>query len=106
MKKAGKILLQSAPIHLQLDEIKSRIKSVSVAIIEVKNIHVWSLTAANNPIATCDIVLKKEDFTSEKTLTALLRDVRFKFLEENIECCTVQPVFVADQSAQLSEQVK
>ena len=92
MKRAGKVLLQTAPDKIDLDKLKSQIKRTSDHILEVEEMHIWSLTAESDLVATCRLRLDQKHVTKESQVTKILQDVRFKFLECDIRCITIEPI--------------
>lgn len=96
MKKAGKVLLQTAPDQVDLAALEVELKSVSPLIQDIQELHVWSLTPRSNRVATCKLVLELRHIESEKHLTVLLAKIRQKFLEQNIRCTTIEPVLILE----------
>jgi Co/Zn/Cd efflux system component len=94
MKKAGRILLQTVPDGVNLEQLKRELESSS-EIIEVRQLHVWSLTPRSNRVATCQLVLDKNRVTTEKQVQQIVQEARFKFLEQRIKCTTIEPVLLA-----------
>lgn len=99
MKRAGKVLLQSAPDGVDLTKLETSLKSLSPLIVEVKDLHVWSLTSRSNRVATCYLMFNRNDSDTKK-ISKVLNEARLKFLEQNIKCCTVQPAFVEEKLEQ------
>jgi len=93
MKKASRVLLQTAPDGVDLDLLKEQLLALDEAVIEVEDLHVWGLTPRSNRVATCRLVLDKTRLTSERQLVSLLGQARFKFLQQNIKCSSIQPTF-------------
>lgn len=99
MKKAGKVLLQSAPSEIDVEALRAKLKSANELIVDIRELHVWSLTSRSNRVATCHVVLSRNSIHSENQLSILLDEVKFKFLEDNIKCSTIQPIFVEPTSS-------
>lgn len=102
MKKAGKVLLQSAPNDIDVEAVKANLKSANELIVDIQELHIWSLTASSNRVATCHVVLNRDSIHSKNQLCILLKEIEFKFLEHNIKCSTIQPVFHQAQVDTLS----
>lgn len=98
MKKAGKVLLQSAPHEIDVDRVKANLKTASELIVEIRELHIWSLTTNNNRVATCHVVLNQCNIRDENQLSTILAGVKSKFLEDSIRCSTIQPVFLENPS--------
>lgn len=94
MKKAGRVLLQSAPIGIEPDLLKNEIKLLSDSIIDVDEFYVWSLTAEGNRIGTCHLVLDANKIISDGQLVSLMKEAKRLFLKNHIKCSTIQPVFI------------
>uniref|UniRef100_A0A6G1SL57 Zinc transporter 1 n=1 Tax=Aceria tosichella TaxID=561515 RepID=A0A6G1SL57_9ACAR len=95
MKKAGKILLQSVPDGVDLDELtRELIACGSVGdILEVTELRVWSLTSRSNRVGTCKLVLNTSQVTTENQVRQIIHEAKFKFLDQQIKCTTIEPVF-------------
>lgn len=96
MKRAGKVLLQSVPDEVELEKLKANLMSISPLILDIKEFHVWSLTPHSNRVATCKIVLDQQ-VKSERQIAPLLVEAKYKFLDQNIKCSTIQPIFTANE---------
>lgn len=99
MKKAGKVLLQSAPHEIDVERVKANLKTASELIVDIRELHIWSLTTNNNRVATCHVVLNPYSIRDESQLSKILAEIRSRFLEDNIRCSTIQPVFLEDPSS-------
>lgn len=93
MKKAGKVLLQSAPNEIDVTRLKENLKSANELIVDIQELHIWSLTTNNNRVATCRVVLNRDRVSNEDQLSIILGQLKAKFLDDNIKCSTIQPVF-------------
>lgn len=92
MKKAGRVLLQTVPDGVDLVKLEKELVATSPYIMRVNNLHVWSLTSRSNRIATCEIVLDKSQVSSEKQVEHIISEARYKFLDQNIKCTTIEPL--------------
>lgn len=103
MKKASKILLQGVPEGVDLAKLETSLKSISNLIVDIKDIHVWSLTSKSNRVGTCNLIFN-QTFPDTKQLAKILNEARQKFLEQNIKCCTIQPTFVVEEKQEHESQ--
>lgn len=93
VKKAGKVLLQSAPDGVNLDRLEKDLLATSPLVMEVNNLHVWSLTPRSNRVATCELVLDKSQVQDDRRIIEqIISEAKFKFLDQNIKCTTVEPI--------------
>lgn len=97
MKRAGWVLLQSVPDGVDLNQLEASLKAISPLIVEVKNLHVWSLTPRSNRVATCNLLINRSSIESEKHLSELLKEAKLRFLLQNIKCSTIQPTFIDEK---------
>lgn len=93
VKEAGLVLLQTAPDQIDVGSLKSDLRSVSSLVVEVADLHVWSINSKSGPIATCKLVFRRGSVKSKNHLITILRDVELKLLERDIQCSTVEPHF-------------
>lgn len=92
VERAGRILLQSVPVGVDLARLEKELASSSPHILLVNNLHVWSLTPRSNRIATCELHLDKSRVGDAKQLELILSEARYKFLDQNIRCATIEPI--------------
>lgn len=102
MKKASKILLQGVPEGVDLTKLETSLRSVSNLIVDIKDIHVWSLTSKSNRVGTCNLIFN-QTILETKQLAKILNEARLKFLDQNIKCCTIQPSFIEEKREQESQ---
>ena len=93
VKKAGKVLLQTAPDGVDLVKLERKLKTCSPHILDVQDLHVWSLTPRSNRVATCRIVLDRIQVRGGAQVARIVNEAKFKFLDQNIRCTTIEPVF-------------
>lgn len=92
MKASGKILLQTAPPELKVENLRNALKSASPLILEVRSLHLWSLTDVGDLVSTCEILVDPKVIDTEDKMNNLLRQVRKKALEMDVKCITIQPI--------------
>lgn len=92
MNYEGRLLLQSAPINLDLDSLTADLKSISPLVTSVGDLHVWTLDGNNTSIGSCNLLIPKSDVAHELEITNIVRNARLKFSKRGIRCSCVQPV--------------
>lgn len=92
MKKAGKLLLQSVPEDVDLEQLKKDLMQLNPIVNEVRALQVWSLTPSKNRVGCCQLVVKRTEISSEKQVAAILEEAKFAFLKQNIKCSTIEPI--------------
>lgn len=93
VKKAGLVLLQTTPDGVDLTLLEKELIALSAHILEVRNLHVWSLTPGSNRVATCELVLDKSLAANEKLVELIISEAKYRFLDQNIKCTTIEPKF-------------
>lgn len=94
MKSSGLVLLQTAPLDVELDSVEKDLHSISPFIVDVKDLHIWRLTARSKLVATCRIVVKKVT-SLENELPRIINDANLMFRKYGIQCTTIEPVIVS-----------
>lgn len=110
MKRAGKVLLQTAPVDVDPEALRAEIEALSGSILAVEEFHVWYLslnekfsnTNASNRIGSCKLILNSREVKNQRQVVDLMEQVKVKFLSRQIGCSTVQPIF----KDPMAEQVK
>lgn len=106
MKKAGRVLLQTAPNEVNLIKLEKQLESTSCHILAVKDLHVWSLTSRSNRIATFCLVLDGQFVDDESQVTKIINEAKFKCLEQNITRTTIEPIIIKPQQQQQQPTTK
>jgi zinc transporter 1 len=90
-KNSGKILLQSAPLGVKLDDIKHDLESIP-GVQSVHELHVWRLDQ-KRAIASAHIVVSEPDITSFMKNVQVFRECLHAY---GIHSATIQPELARD----------
>lgn len=106
-KAASRILLQAAPVGMDVDDIKQNILNLE-GILDCHHFHAWQLTDTK-PVATLHILVKKQDPAEQMKL---VKKVQNCMSQQGIQSSTIQVEFEGqnndriDSSRQDSESTK
>jgi zinc transporter 1 len=89
-KRSGKILLQSAPLGVKIDDIKHDLESIE-GVVSVHELHVWRLDQ-KKAIASAHIVVSNPDIASFMKKAATFRQCLHAY---GIHSATLQPELAA-----------
>lgn len=95
VRRAGRVLLQTAPTGVDLAKLGRDLKRSHGHIVEVRDLHVWSLTPRSNRVATCALVLDGRQVSSPAQVAHIMREANFVFRELNIKCTTIEPILAS-----------
>lgn len=87
MVQAGKILLQTTPAHIDVVELKAKLKRAFPSVVNIHDVHVWALTP-DKVISTAHLV-----FMNESVYLGVKDPINQFFLDQGITRVTVQPEF-------------
>ncbi|XP_057376266.1 proton-coupled zinc antiporter SLC30A1-like [Daphnia carinata] len=85
--QAGQILLQTTPAHIDVGELKSKLKETFPSVVGIHDLHVWALTP-DRVISTAHLV-----FTNENVYLRVKKPINDFFLGQGITRVTLQPEF-------------
>ncbi|EFX86106.1 hypothetical protein DAPPUDRAFT_313112 [Daphnia pulex] len=85
--QAGRILLQTTPAHIDVGELKTRLKDAFPSVVNIHDLHVWALTP-ERVISTAHLV-----FMNENIYLSVKEPIRIFFLGQGITRVTLQPEF-------------
>ncbi|ELT90648.1 hypothetical protein CAPTEDRAFT_151660 [Capitella teleta] len=88
LKQSAMILLQTAPTHIQVQEIQEKLISKVEGVLAVHEFHVWQL-AGNRIIASAHIRCQ-----NLRDYMRIAEEVKMFFHDEGIHSTTIQPEFV------------
>lgn len=87
MVQAGQILLQTTPAHIDVAEIKMKLKQAFPSVVNIHDLHVWALTP-DKVISTAHLV-----FMNESVYLRVKEPINKFFLDQGITRVTLQPEF-------------
>lgn len=85
--QAGKILLQTTPAHIDVAELKKKLKRAFPSVVNIHDLHVWALTP-DRVISTAHLVFK-----NESVYLQVKEPLNKFFLDQGITRVTLQPEF-------------
>ena len=85
--QAGQILLQTTPAHIDVGELKTRLKDAFPSVVSIHDLHVWALTP-ERVISTAHLV-----FMNENVYLSVKDPINKFFLGQGITRVTLQPEF-------------
>lgn len=85
--QAGQILLQTTPAHIDVAELKTKLKIAFPSVVNIHDLHVWALTP-DRVISTAHLV-----FMNENVYLQVKEPINSFFLDQGITRVTLQPEF-------------
>lgn len=85
--QAGQILLQTTPAHIDVGELKTKLKDTFPSVVSIHDLHVWALTP-DRVISTAHLV-----FMNENVYLGVKKPINDFFLGQGITRVTLQPEF-------------
>lgn len=104
MDYAGRTLLQTAPMDLNLNSLTADLESLSPLVTSVDELHVWSLTNEGGQVGSCNLIISKDNLKDDRDIAEILRGARLKFLSHGVKCSSVQPVFFSVTDEKTAEK--
>lgn len=80
-------MLQTTPAHIDVAELKTKLKLAFPAVVNVHDLHVWALTP-DKVISTAHLV-----FMNESIYLQVKEPINMFFLDQGITRITLQPEF-------------